>query len=204
MQFTCAYQSGNQFGTGSKSWKYSTEIKADGEDFTIHFQFKDTPHGKSTTGYSLSYLEYLSVTLSREEALKIASVILAQVHHPRIHSKSVKWMNPEQMPLLEKNRWVQGLHVEFDYYKENIIVKNETKYHIGAICINLTYQILNSENEYEEKTSHRRKLLDLPPGCSITVEIDKNDVNWRDGDGHYEFLTVSVSKVTGIGKDDSF
>lgn len=203
MQFTCVYRSGHQFGTGGKSWNYSTAIKEDGEDLIIDFQFKDNPQGKSSTGYS-TYVENLSVTLSQKEALKIASVILAQVHHPRIHSKSVKWMNPEQMPLLEKTRWVQGLHVEFDHYKNNLIVKNETKYHIGAIDIVLAYQKLNSENEYEEKARNRRKLLDLPPGCSISVEIDEHDVNWGDMDGNYESLTVSVSKVTGIGKDDSF
>jgi len=196
MHFSCVYESGTSFGTGKQSTNYVAKVTSHSENVTIEFEFITPPQGKSHPGITDAAVKSLILKLSQREALEIAASIITQAHHPTIHDTSVSWIPPEFMPVLPRKRWSRNLNILLAPFSNVVNVDNETKYHIGIIEFEVEYRICDDNPETPDYTTTIRKLVDLPPGDSRSIEIDEADIDRRYREG---FLVLSVNAITVTG-----
>lgn len=202
MHFTCTYKSGTNFGTGRESANYVATVSTNGDDVSIKFDFRSPPQGKSHPGVTDAKVKSLSLHLSQNEALQLAASIIAQAHHPAIHDSTAKWIPPQFMPVVTKNRWSHGLSVSANYWNNEVEIKNKTKLHIGTIKFKIAYDVYGENYETEEYTTEIRKLVDLPPGATKTIDIVENEIPSRHRRSFNSISTATAIEVTGIVPGD--
>lgn len=198
MEFTCIYKSGTKFGTGQTTTNYVASVTSLDESVVVAFDFRNPPQGKSHPGVSDAAVKSLTINLSANEALQLAASIIAQAHHPSIHDSCARWIPPEFMPVLTKNRWSRKLKVNHRHWNNEVRFVNESKFHIGRVELQVGYRIYKEGEGYSNHTAKVWKLIDLPPGGSRTVDIMEDDIPWRHRDDFSRMLAAEAVAATGI------
>ena len=198
MHFTCVYRSGTKFGTGRQSSNYVARVSSRDESVSVSFDFRTPPQGKSHRSVSDAKVKSLTLNLSQSEALQLAASIIAQAHHPTIHDSSASWIPPEFMPSLTKNQWSRKLKVSHRYWNNEVLIQNQTKFHLGRIELEIGYRTYGDDDNMEDHTTTIWKLVDLPPGGSRTIDVDEDDIPWRHREEFSRMLSADAVTVTGI------
>ena len=151
MHFTCKYQSGTKFGTGSNASNYIATVASTESNVNVSFQFRSPPQGKSNPAVTDAKIASLQLTLTTNEALQLAASIIAQAHHPMLHDSTARWIPPQYMPILTKNRWARSLEIQVRPWHNEISITNKTKFHIGKIKFSIDYRTHDEQYNYDDR-----------------------------------------------------
>jgi len=203
MHFTLKYRSGKSFGTGRGSVNYKASVKPTRDGgVSIGFRFQRPPQGKSDPAVSDATIRSLNLSLTKSEALRLAASIIAQAHHPLLHSIESNWMPPSAMPELPKSSWARGLKTSLQSWNKRLTIQNGTKAHLGKITFDVVYTTMNDDYSRDEHEIALSKIVDLPPTLDTSINIIEKDIPYRHRDKNFRLKSATPTRVTGMRPDD--
>jgi hypothetical protein len=187
------YKGTKSYGTGSNTKRYAAKLNGDGDSMKLKFLFPNPPSGLTDSWYSDARVKGFDLSLSRSEAVQIATALLAFAHHPTAWQEEARWMPLDEMPKLEVSEWKKSVKLAtIDGQPRQYQVTNNTAYHIGKVTLEFTYT--------DAKTDEEQKFLviytiDLAPKQSRRISVDHGDTPkgirvWQ--------ITISQAVITEV------
>lgn len=196
MRLELHYKGTKSYGTGSDTKRYAAKLNGDGDRMWLNFLFPDPPPGLTDSWYSDAKVKGFDLSLSRSEAVQIATALLAFAHHPTAWQEETRWMPLDEMPDLEIAEWEKSINLsKIAGPKRQYEVTNNTAYHLGKVTIEFTYTDAKTQTEQNFSIIYT---VDLPPKQTRRILIDHGDVPdginlWR-----ITITQATIMEVTGF------
>jgi len=191
MKFNCVYGTRKNFGLGSPNNQYATRITPKNDGIEIYYSFPNRPNGVSSK--LSSKIAALSLSLDREEALQLATAIMASLHHPTNSGLPVKWTRIGAMRPQPRTAWGEKLIAEPHSWQLAICFDNQTEMQIGRVNMDLTFE----DGTATQFVVSVERNLDLPPTAKIEIDVEDAIPTRHRNDGKCRLISVSINKLTG-------
>lgn len=168
MNIGLTYLGGRTYGTGKGSTRYVAKFTCDEDKIRVYIRFVELVRGITDNSNTWSNVEGLSLSLNRNEALKLGTMLLEAAQRPAEWFEELTWVPPDVMPCLDVSDWKDTVKLECLGYEADYKIENDSKFHLGVVTLEC------SCTDYGDEELQRIAVnfpIDLPRGESRNFTI---------------------------------
>lgn len=177
---------------GSPAYVAKLSPHSSGGEISLFVGFPEPVHGLADSSESRAEVTGFSLSLSKEEAVELATAILTFACHPSEAGKERKWMSLSSMPELDPKQFRKKIILTpRSEGWESYDVTNKSDYHIAAVTVEFSCMKVGNTSRFKVT-----RILNLPPGEICVMSLSDND--FPDRDSNTEVMGQRIVSITGF------